>query len=203
MNEGLLTGEAPPGGTVATLVLQSHADWVPNYYPMQEVRPQADGSVEVDIPVADPRWLMRLLLRLAPYAAVVAPEEFTETFTATAQETLGPLSVRVRVLLNRQRRCRSDDESWLTVLPMIWTPQGAEWFVILAIVVLVFGAAKLPELARGTGQALRIFKAETKGLRDDDEDGKPTPKPTPAGELNAADEVAEGEIVDEQHKNNS
>jgi sec-independent protein translocase protein TatA len=89
---------------------------------------------------------------------------------------------------------------------MIWTPQGAEWLVILAIVVLVFGAAKLPELARGTGQALRIFKAETKGLRDDDEDGKPTPKPTPAGELNAADpvdHVAEGEIVDEQHKNNS
>lgn len=85
---------------------------------------------------------------------------------------------------------------------MIWTPQGAEWLVILAIVILVFGAAKLPELARGTGQALRIFKAETKGLRDDDEDGKPSPTPTPAGELNAADgEVAEGEIVDERKKN--
>jgi sec-independent protein translocase protein TatA len=52
---------------------------------------------------------------------------------------------------------------------MISMPQGAEWLVILAIVVLVFGAAKLPDLARGTGQALRIFKAETKGLRDDDE----------------------------------
>lgn len=85
---------------------------------------------------------------------------------------------------------------------MIWTPQGAEWLVILAIVILVFGAAKLPELARGTGQALRIFKAETKGLRDDDEDGKPSPKATPAGELNAADdEVAEGEIVDERKHN--
>ncbi len=54
--------------------------------------------------------------------------------------------------------------------PMIGMPQGAEWLVILAIVVLVFGAAKLPDLARGTGQALRIFKAETKGLRDDDDD---------------------------------
>ena len=42
--------------------------------------------------------------------------------------------------------------------------------MILAIVVLVFGAAKLPDLARGTGQALRIFKTETKGLRDDDDD---------------------------------
>ena len=64
--------------------------------------------------------------------------------------------------------------------PLIGMPQGAEWLVILAIVVLVFGAAKLPELARGTGQALRIFKTETKGLRDD-EDEKSTPAaPSPS-----------------------
>ena len=43
-----------------------------------------------------------------------------------------------------------------------------ELLIILAIVVLVFGASKLPELARGSGRALRIFKAETKGLGDDD-----------------------------------
>src|SRR6478609_8711334 len=61
--------------------------------------------------------------------------------------------------------------------PMIGMPQGAEWLVILAIVVLVFGAAKLPDLARGTGQALRIFKAETKGLRDDEDDVKDTTTP--------------------------
>lgn len=60
--------------------------------------------------------------------------------------------------------------------PMIGMPQGAEWLVILAIVVLVFGAAKLPDLARGTGQALRIFKAETKGLRDDDTDDATAPE---------------------------
>ena len=59
--------------------------------------------------------------------------------------------------------------------PLIGMPQGAEWLVILAIVVLVFGAAKLPELARGTGQALRIFKTETKGLKDDDEKDKQDP----------------------------
>lgn len=52
--------------------------------------------------------------------------------------------------------------------PMIGMPQGAEWLVILAIVVLVFGAAKLPELARSSGQALKIFKDETKNLKDDD-----------------------------------
>ena len=43
-----------------------------------------------------------------------------------------------------------------------------ELLIILVIVVLVFGASKLPELARGSGRALRIFKAETKGLNDDD-----------------------------------
>jgi sec-independent protein translocase protein TatA len=54
------------------------------------------------------------------------------------------------------------------MLPLLDMPGGWEWLIILVIVILVFGAAKLPELARGTGQALRIFKAETKGLREDD-----------------------------------
>jgi sec-independent protein translocase protein TatA len=64
--------------------------------------------------------------------------------------------------------------------PMISMPQGAEWLVILAIVVLVFGAAKLPDLARGTGQALRIFKAETKGLKGDDTPSEPAEPETAA-----------------------
>ena len=46
-----------------------------------------------------------------------------------------------------------------------------EILLILVVLVLLFGAKKLPELARGSGRALRIFKAETKGLMtDDDED---------------------------------
>jgi sec-independent protein translocase protein TatA len=65
--------------------------------------------------------------------------------------------------------------------PQIGMPQGAEWLIILAIVILVFGAAKLPELARGTGQALRIFKTETKGLRD--EDDKPASPTATTNEL--------------------
>ena len=58
--------------------------------------------------------------------------------------------------------------------PMLGMPQGLEWIVILAIVVLVFGAAKLPDLARSSGQALRIFKTETKGLRDDEDEDQKT-----------------------------
>lgn len=72
----------------------------------------------------------------------------------------------------------------MNVTPMLGMPQGAEWLVILAVVILIFGAAKLPELARGTGQALRIFKNETKGLRDGDkaDDDAATTLP-PASEL--------------------
>ncbi|GAA3823725.1 WYL domain-containing protein [Nocardioides panacisoli] len=89
VTSGLLAGESPTGGTTATLLLQPEADWVPDYYPVQEARRQPDGTVEVDLVVADPRWLTRLLLRLAPHAQVLRPTALTETFTATARETLG------------------------------------------------------------------------------------------------------------------
>ena len=46
---------------------------------------------------------------------------------------------------------------------------GTTEIIIIAIVILVlFGAKKMPEAARSLGRSLRIFKAETKGLRDDD-----------------------------------
>jgi len=48
-------------------------------------------------------------------------------------------------------------------------PQGAEWLIILVLILVLFGAKKMPEAARGLGRSLRILKAETKGLHDDDE----------------------------------
>ena len=54
--------------------------------------------------------------------------------------------------------------------PLIGSLGTPELLLVLAIVILIFGASKLPELARGSGRALRIFKAETKGLLDDDDD---------------------------------
>lgn len=41
------------------------------------------------------------------------------------------------------------------------------WIVVLGVVVLLFGATKLPQLARSLGQSARIFQAETRGLRED------------------------------------
>ncbi len=62
--------------TLVTLALHPEARWIEEYYSMQEVRPAADGASEVDLLVGDEQWLQRLLLRLAPYARVVAPAGF-------------------------------------------------------------------------------------------------------------------------------
>ena len=43
------------------------------------------------------------------------------------------------------------------------------WLVILVVVLLLFGAKRMPDAARGIGRSLRIFKAETKALSDDGE----------------------------------
>lgn len=48
-------------------------------------------------------------------------------------------------------------------------PQGWEWLIILVIVMLLFGAKRLPDAARGLGRSLRILKAETKGLHEEPE----------------------------------
>ncbi|MDQ3154155.1 MAG: Sec-independent protein translocase subunit TatA [Actinomycetota bacterium] len=47
-------------------------------------------------------------------------------------------------------------------------PQGWELVLLLGVLVLLFGATKLPTAARSIGQSMRIFKAETKGMRSDD-----------------------------------
>ena len=48
-------------------------------------------------------------------------------------------------------------------------PGGSEWILILIAFVLLFGAKRLPDTARSLGRSMRILKAETKGLREDDD----------------------------------
>ena len=51
-----------------------------------------------------------------------------------------------------------------------------ELLVILVIVIIIFGANKLPQLGKGFGQGLRNFKDAVKS-----DDGAPPPPPTDAG----------------------
>jgi sec-independent protein translocase protein TatA len=48
-----------------------------------------------------------------------------------------------------------------------------EMLVILAIVILIFGANRLPEVGRGIGRAIRNFKDATKDGIDGDQQGRP------------------------------
>jgi sec-independent protein translocase protein TatA len=45
-----------------------------------------------------------------------------------------------------------------------------EILIIVGVLVLLFGAKKLPDTARGLGRSLRIFKSEIKASDDDEAD---------------------------------
>ena len=82
---------------------------------------------------------------------------------------------------------------------LIAVPGGWELVLIVLVILLLFGAKKLPELARGSGRALRIFKAETKGLTDDDDDDvSDGQKSSEEKELEARREQQSDPIVREQ-----
>lgn len=48
-----------------------------------------------------------------------------------------------------------------------------EILIILAILLLLFGAKRLPDTARGLGRSLRIFKSEVKAAQDDEGNSPP------------------------------
>lgn len=81
--------------------------------------------------------------------------------------------------------------------PLIAGLGPQELVLIVLVILLLFGAKKLPELARGSGRALRIFKTETKGLVDDDDDVSDSQKTTEQKELEARREQSDP-IVREQ-----
>jgi sec-independent protein translocase protein TatA len=55
-------------------------------------------------------------------------------------------------------------------------PQGFEWVLIVGVIVLVFGGAKLPKLARSLGQAQNEFrKGQREALEDAERESRETP----------------------------
>jgi len=47
---------------------------------------------------------------------------------------------------------------------------GPEVFIVLFAILLLFGAKKIPELARGMGRGIREFKDATKEIKDEIEE---------------------------------
>jgi sec-independent protein translocase protein TatA len=59
---------------------------------------------------------------------------------------------------------------------------GGEVFVILAVVLILFGAKKIPELAKGMGQGIKEFKKATREVSDEIHNSmsdNPPPPPAP------------------------
>jgi sec-independent protein translocase protein TatA len=48
-----------------------------------------------------------------------------------------------------------------------------ELLIIALVIILLFGARKLPEMARSLGKSAKAFKEETKNLRGDKKDDEP------------------------------
>ena len=51
-------------------------------------------------------------------------------------------------------------------------PNGWQLLIILAVILLLFGAARLPALAKSLGQSARVFRGEMKQLKAEDETSK-------------------------------
>jgi len=51
---------------------------------------------------------------------------------------------------------------------MLQNLTGWHAIIILALVLLLFGAAKLPALAKSVGQSMKIFKSEVRDAAADD-----------------------------------
>jgi sec-independent protein translocase protein TatA len=73
--------------------------------------------------------------------------------------------------------------------------------VLIVVLILLFGAKRLPDAARSLGRSLRIIKAETKGLADDDRrDDLDEKGDAQAGRQPLRDEsdreAATGEVID-------
>ncbi|HEY3853628.1 MAG TPA: twin-arginine translocase TatA/TatE family subunit [Verrucomicrobiae bacterium] len=68
---------------------------------------------------------------------------------------------------------------------------GGEIILILAVVLLMFGAKKLPELARGLGQGIKEFKKATSDMTNEMHTAMNEPPSPPARKLPPAATVAQ------------
>ena len=68
-----------------------------------------------------------------------------------------------------------------------------EILLVLAVILIFFGAKKLPELAKGMGQGIKEFKKATRDATDEMERAMDPPPPTPKiSEQASGDESKKG-----------
>ena len=70
-------------------------------------------------------------------------------------------------------------------------PRGAEIWILILVVVVLFGAKRLPDAARGLGRSSRILKTETKGVVGEDDSKKVASEASPAATEQPSTEKSE------------
>lgn len=93
----------------ARLRLAPEVRWFGEYYPTESVHDLDDGRLEVTLRVGDPQWLLRLVMRLAPYAEIVEPVELRERLLGTASDVLG--AYRPDTAYSEDSHPRDEEES--------------------------------------------------------------------------------------------
>jgi proteasome accessory factor C len=86
LDEGLF--QPSPDDLLATLVLEPQARWVAEYFPTEDTEEAGEGRLRVRMRVADPAWLVRLLLRLGSAVRVEEPSWLREELAKAALEAL-------------------------------------------------------------------------------------------------------------------
>jgi sec-independent protein translocase protein TatA len=94
------------------------------------------------------------------------------------------------------------------MVTLLGMPQGAEWLVILAIVVLLFGSAKLPTLVKQLGRSKKIWEEEVgPGKKKGDQeltqgDQAPTQQPVQQSQPNQVNGQGPGDGLPPTHTAN-
>lgn len=91
----------------------------------------------------------------------------------------------------------------MNIITFAWI-SGWEVVLILAVVLILFGAKRLPELARGLGQGLKEFKKATSEVTSDlqraIEEEPANPPPKSEASAKPSSETAKAEAAPEESK---
>ena len=86
-----------------------------------------------------------------------------------------PDSGVIRGILGRAESAKKQYCRWMVGLDSPW-----HWLALVAVLLLLFGSKKLPEIGRSLGKGMREFKDTVSGLSlDADEKTQSAPKPSP------------------------
>ena len=137
---------------------------------MRVLRELPDGYCEAAMTYASEEWMARQVLGMGSAVRVLAPESLANRVRDAAAAALESYQAAARLrLLSAAAAVASWGHLEVTKVNAL-TP--GHLAIIAVLVIVLFGAKRLPDAARSLGKSLRIFKSEVRELQSDN---KPEP----------------------------